>query len=400
MSRVAFEAHLAALFNLVAIVIFLKSLKVRWYLPLAVFFFGLSFYTFNANRIIAPLLLGLMLVVYIKELWQSKLWLLVSAVVGLIMIWPSVGYLETRESRLRFQEVSIFTSLDVVKKSNDRIARSGNTWWAKLLFNRRIYFAEEFLIHYLDNFRGDFLFVVGDRNPRLATQDLGELYPYELPLLLAGIYFLLKRPSRETALFWGWMLIAPIPAGMARETPHMLRIASIIPTWQILVGIGVVQGILWLKEQKAYLKWAVGVGYSILILGCLSYYFHNYWIHYPRDWSSEWQYGYKQLVEKVNRLEPNYDRIYITNDLGRPYIYFLLYNQIDPLVYIAERKAERDWYGFWTVFGFGKYDFSGSQKETGRVLVVGGKDTFVHSGKKLDTVMAPDGSAIFDIGEP
>ena len=172
MSRVAFEAHLAALFNLVAIVIFLKSLKVRWYLPLAVFFFGLSFYTFNANRIIAPLLLGLMLVVYIKELWQSKLWLLVSAVVGLIMIWPSVGYLETRESRLRFQEVSIFTSLDVVKKSNDRIARSGNTWWAKLLFNRRIYFAEEFLIHYLDNFRGDFLFVVGDRNPRLATQDL------------------------------------------------------------------------------------------------------------------------------------------------------------------------------------------------------------------------------------
>ncbi len=401
LSRAAFEAHLAAMFNIAAIWIFLIGLKKRWFLPISALMLVASFYTFNANRIIAPLIVLLLGLIYYKSLIKEKLWLFVSIGLALLLLWPNISYLQVRESRLRFQEVSIFNNLDIIKVSNERIARSGNAWWAKALFNRRVFFAKEFLIHYLDNFQGNFLFVKGDGNPRLSIQQVGELYIFELPLLLAGLIWLLRRRNQSSALIFGWLLIAPIPAGMAKETPHMLRIASILPTFQIIEALGLLY--FWNKlfeSRTAWFKPVILTGFTLIVIGNLFYYFHNYWIHYPLKWYGQWQYGYKQMVAKVKDLEPNYQRIEVTQSLGRPYIYFLFYNQINPLDYVKTRQADRDWWGLWTVGGFAKYDFTGQTSSGQKTLKVGTAGTFANSGKLIDRVVAPDGQTVFEIGEP
>ena len=313
-------------------------------------------------------------------------------------MWPNISYFQTRESKLRFQEVSIFTSLDTVKKANERIALSGNTWWARVLHNRRVYFVRDFLSHYLDHFKGYYLFISGDTNPRLSGQFTGELYLFELPLLLAGLYLVVTKRSKTSALLLGWMLIAPIPAGMARETPHMLRTASVLPTFQILSGIGVVGWWQWLQTHKKSIRISIYSIYTFLVIGFLIYYFHNYWVHYPLDWSGQWQYGYKQMVEKVKKYEANYDHIYVTEAFGRPYIYFLYYNKVDPLEYVRTRKANRDWYGFWNVYGFGKYQFSqDTTNAMGKILRVTGAGQ-IDKDKLLDTVTDPNGKVVFEIG--
>jgi 4-amino-4-deoxy-L-arabinose transferase-like glycosyltransferase len=399
LSRGAFESHLATFFNLLAVLCFIYFPKKKWLLIVSTIFFMLAFYTFNANRILSPLLLLLLGIIYWKDIWQNKKWVVISAVVAVVMLVPSISYLTTRESRLRFQEVSIFTSLDTVKKANERIERSGNTWWANIIHNRRVYFARDFLSHFADQFKGQFLFISGDANPRLSIQDVGELYLFEAPFLVIGLYQVLKRKDKTSALLFGWLLLAPIPAATARETPHMLRAASMLPTFQVFTAVGIYT--LWelLRLQKSIFQKIGMTVFTIVVILSVFYYQHNYWVHYPIEWSGQWQYGYKQMVAKVKNLENKYDRVIVTSDYGRPYIYFLFYNRISPLEYDRIRQAERDWYGLWNVYGFGKYDFTqGSPKEGERVLRVtraGGID----KNKIIDTVKAPNGEVIFEIGE-
>jgi 4-amino-4-deoxy-L-arabinose transferase-like glycosyltransferase len=402
LSRAAFEGNLAAMFNLGGVVAFLGSRQKKWLLPLSVLLFILSFYTFNANRIIAPLLFGLLCIISFKDIWLAKKWMLISLILGLVLLWPSFAYFQARESRLRFDEVSIFNDLNIIEKSNQRITRSGDTWWAKIIFNRRVIFAQQFLIHYFDNFKAEFLFIKGDTNPRLSTQEVGELYIWELPLLIIGFYQLIKTGIKKNVaslLIIGWMIIAPIPASVARETPHALRTVSILPTYQIVSGIGVMVLWRWLKLQKKWLKYGIFSLFTMAILITLSDYFHNYWIHYPQDWSGEWQYGYKQMVQKVSLLENNYDEVQVTSKYGRPYIYFLLYKQINPLEYVKVRRADRDWYGFWNVYGFGKYSFDGSKTYNKKTLFVDGPGTISKNGRLIDVVKDLKGDTVFEIGE-
>lgn len=400
LSRAAFEAHLAAIFNLVGIITFIYFPRKKLLLPTSIIFFVLSFYTFNANRILAPLLIVLLSLIYFRELLITKKWVIVSVIIGVLLLLPSISYLRSRESRLRFQEVSIFTSLDIIKKSNDRIERAGNTLLGKIIHNRRIYFAKEFLVHYFDNYKGEFLFIKGDRNPRLSTQETGELYLFEAPFLIIGLIHLLFKRNKTGVLILGWLLIAPIPAATARETPHMLRIASILPTYQVITAIGIIIFWRFLTSFKLSVRFLCLFMIMIFAIGNFFYYLHHYWIHYPSIWYGEWQYGYKQMVEKVRNLENQYDRIIITESLGRPYIYFLLYNQVNPLEYMKIRRVERDWFGFWSVYGFGKYDFKGNNNFFGqKVLRVKSPGSFINGGKKLDEVYAPDGKVVFEIGE-
>lgn len=401
LSRAAFEANLAAFFNLFGITLFLYSFKRRWLLPLSVISFVFAFYTFNANRIISPLILIVLSILFIKQVWVNKKGLVASVIIGALLIGPTIPYFMTRESRLRFEEVSIFTNLDIINKSNARIETMGNSWWSKLLHNRRVYYAKEFLSHYTDHFKGGYLFVYGDRNPRLSIQSVGELFWFELPLVLTGLFLLFRRKDKITLFILLWFFIAHIPAGVARETPHMLRTASAIPIYSIWGGIGAHFIVKLLSSKKTWLKVSIFTFSVLFIMGNLYYYFHQYYVHYPRDWSGEWQYGYKELVQEIKKYEDGYGIISITPALGRPYIYFLLYNEISPLEYVKIRKAERDWYGFWEISGFGKYDFTGNlPKETGtRVLVAGVAGTFEGRGRKFSEIRSPDGKTVFEIGE-
>ncbi len=400
-SRAAFEANLAAFFNLMGVYLFIVGRKKGWYVIPSVIFFVLSFYTFNANRIIAPLfLLGLALL-YFKDIWVNKKYFLISAVLALILLFPSLNYLRSRESRLRLQEVSIFNNLEPIKLSNHRIELDKDAWWAKIIHNRRILFAADFLKHYFDNFSGRFLFTHGDINPRLNLQEMGQLYVWELPFLIIGIYWIIKKREKALPILALWILIVPIPAATARETPHALRILSILPTFQIIIAYGLYQLVMIIKN-----KFISGYSFLFFVLCSLFfvnvyYYLHNYYIHYPVNWSGEWQYGYKQMVTGVLSLKDNYNQIFVTDALGRPYIYFAFYGKYQFDDFQKERIASRDWFGFWNVEALGKIQFSLNKlKEAeGRILLVTTPDNLPGNFRLINTIKNLSGQNVFLIAD-
>ncbi len=389
LSRVAFEAMLAAAFNLAAVYFFVKAAhKSSWYLIPSAVFFVLTLYTFNSNRLFTPLLLIALSLIYFKKLWQMKKLVLVAAILGVVLSLPLVPYLRSPESKLRWHEVNIFSDLEVIKISNRRIAADGGNRIAKLIHHRYLGHAANFLHHYFDHFKGKYLFITGDSNPRFSTQQTGQLYLIEGPLLLAGLYFLFTTKYKKAAyLILAWFFLGPIPAATARETPHALRTLSMLPAPQIIIALGMVKLYELVKFKKLYL----------FLVSCFLFlefarFQYLYYRSYPTEFSGEWLTQYPPLVHYLKSVESSYQQIFVTPDFGRPYIYFLFYGQVDPADYQQEAQTTRtgDAFGFFDVHALGKYKFDApdlTQPQANTLYIIRPRD--VPPGNQLVTTV-PD----------
>ncbi len=354
LSRAAFEANIATFFIIAGVWAFLAGVQDRkWYLIISSISFVLSMYTFNTSRIVTPLLVLLLVLVFRKNLLVLKKETLVSFIVGFLVLIPIFGFLLSPQAGLRFKEVNIFSDVNVVKTANQEIANDGNAFWSKIIHNRRVLYSIEYIKHYFDNLSPNFLFIRGDGNPKFSTQDVGQMYIWDIIFLVGGIIFLIRKKEDNWWFIPLWLLIGIIPAATARETPHALRIETTLPTFQILVAYGFVQLIDKIKRYKK----AIGIGLLFILFMNFVYFYHNYFNHYPFEYSGEWQYGYKESIDYVKSVEKDYDFVQVTNALGRPYVYYLFYTKTNPEIFRKTLNVEREAFGFVTVKEFGKYVF-------------------------------------------
>lgn len=127
-----------------------------------------------------------------------------------------------------------------------------------------------------------------------------------------------------------------------------------------------------------------------------------YYLHWPINYSGDWQYGYKQAVQDIKPLYDQVDQIIVTKALGRPYIYFLLYTQFDPKKYWQSAQVTKNQFFFIDVEGFDKFKFSdnpGQIPVVGRTLYVVQSGQLPQDAKKLRTIYDLSLSPVFDIGE-
>ncbi len=384
LSRAAFEANIASFFIIFGVWAFLAGVQdKKYYLIFSAISFALSFYTFNTARVVSPILVLLLAVIFRKRLFEIKKVIILSAIAGCLVVLPILGFLLTPQAGLRFKEVNIFSDAGVVKTSNLEIANDNNDIWSKIIHNRRLLFAAEYLKHYFDNLNPSFLFIKGDGNPKFSTQTVGQMYIWDIPFFVFGILFLFRKKEKNWWLVPLWLLVGIIPAALARETPHALRIESSLPMFQILVAYGLVQFLELVKSRKR----EITIFIFLLLFLNFVYFYHDYFSNYKYDYSMEWQYGYKQSIEYVKSVEKNYDYIQVTNYLGRPYIYYLFYTKTSPEDFRKTATITRDVFGFVDVSGFGKYlfpqNFNHDLSSSKKVLYINVSDLVPNNAKVL-----------------
>ncbi|MBI3558885.1 glycosyltransferase family 39 protein [Candidatus Gottesmanbacteria bacterium] len=382
MSRAAFEANLATLFSGLGILLFLRSKYKTSALS-----FALAMYTFNSHRVFVPLMILFLLVILgwkKKNLWKGFIFFLL---VFAVLLLPLAPHLLSREGSLRFQEVAWINDTSLIEQANKQIAGEGDSLVARLIHNRRVLFGQQFLKHYADHFRADFLFFTGDANPKLSLQTHGELYWLDLPLLLFGLYYLWRKKNRFSVILLGWLFLSPVPAAFARETPHALRILQVLPVPQIIAALGLIKILSFFRLK-----------YLAVFLFFLPFFFylHDYYLHYPKTFAMDWEYGYKEMVNYLREVENKYDYIQITGKYGRPYIYVLLYEKYPPEKYWQLRKVDRDWYGFWYVHSFDKYIFD-DPVPPGKILYVRESEGTDPQAHILKSILNPKEEVVFNI---
>lgn len=358
LSRAAFEANVSTFFLVLGVYCFvLFTQKKNYYLFFSAVSFVLSLYTFNTARVVAPLLIIALAIGYRKSLLAHKKQVIFAGFVGLVLLLPTLRFLLSPQANLRFREVNIFSDVTVVQRVNQEIENDGNASWSKIIHNRRFAYTMEYLHHYFDNLNPSFLFIKGDGNPKFSTQTVGQLYVWDLPFLLIGIFVLFRLRQGTWWILPVWVLLGIVPAATARETPHALRIETIIPTLQIIVAYGFLYSLIKMKSYKKSLEKPFYVVCIVFLMFNFLYYFHDYYAHYPYDYSGEWQYGYKQSIAYADSVKGKYNHIYVTESMGRPYIYYLFYTGTKPMEFRKSAVVARDAFGFVDVKGFNKYVF-------------------------------------------
>lgn len=320
-SRVGFEANLGLFLLILGIYFFYLGLKKSFFLLWSAFVFGLSLYSYHSYRILVPLL-GLGLVILnLKSLLGHVRASLIAALLFVLMLIPIVKSINDPVVQTRFQQTSAFSDLKPIIDSNRLIAEDGSTRFAKIIHHRYWHYLKLVAANYLDHFHGNFLFVSGDANPRHSNQQTGQLFLVFLPLLLLAATVNKFLPSPLAKLSLLLLFLSPLPAALTQATPHALRSLSLVIPLVILSALGFSR----LLRHKLL---ATIVAAIILIEFTRFQYVYHYL--YPKAYSSQWQYGYQELIDFINSRYGNYDQIYISREQGRPSIYYWFYSKTDP----------------------------------------------------------------------
>ncbi|TSC88950.1 MAG: Uncharacterized protein G01um10145_659 [Microgenomates group bacterium Gr01-1014_5] len=416
LSRAGLEANLAlALFTAGAYFLFQPP---RANFILAALFLGFSMWTYNSYRVFVPLFAICLCFAYRDSLRTEQLKKHLPAIVIFFLLLSGVVWqMVNPEGQARYSLVAILDEGAINQIENLRNSSDLDPFVSRILYNKATYFGFNFAKNYLAHLTPQFLFINGGTHYQFSIPGTSLLYLVNIPFFYLGVLLLLKGRTKTGFFMLGWLLLAPIPAALTREAPHVLRSITFLPVPLIITAFGLWKFIAQVKFSQSIKKYVSGI-YLVILVVSLGFYMVNYFGSYTKNYSWTWQYGYKEAVDYTKTNYDKYDQIIVTKKYGEPHEFFLFYWPWDPDKYRNDQKLERyaqsGW--FW-VDGFDKFIFVndweipkneniGWKTErdkpidiSSKTLLITSPNTYPPGWKKLKTIKFLDNKPAFDILE-
>lgn len=413
LTRASFESSFSVMWIVIGVWWLVKGFEKPKWLIASVIPFVISIYTYNAARVFTPLFIVTLFLIYRKEVLKNLKIFIICLSVFVISMIPLVCFVKSGEATARLKLVSISDDPGFTLRINE--AR-GNTNLPqpipRLIHNKVTHYIYVFAGNYLSHFTPDFLFINGAGHKQHHVQGIGELYAVQAPFILIGLYFLFRNKNKWRWLLISWLLLAFIPVSVTVDSiPNALRtILAVIP-YQIITALGFYETFKILK-RKSIFRWVV-VGVSVIILG-ISFkgYLNNYYNIYPKLYSRDWQYGYKQVVNYIKDHYSDYDLIVFSRTYGEPHMFTLFFLNWDPAKYQNDLNLDRFEANNWVwVLKFDKFYFPdlgdpGTRYQDiadanpgKKILFIGKPGDFPENLPRLLTVDFLNGAGAFEIVE-
>jgi len=414
-SRAAFEVNVSVFITMLAVYFFIRGLIEPKLFLLSAFFFGLDLFSYHSTRVVAPLLMASLFIIFNQHLPVKRFILLFFLIFGIFFI-SFIPILISPEAQIRFKATNIFNpgARYLEEKDLDKIfldnriqdKNVGFEFAGKIFHNQRLIFTDydtlkKAFSKYISHFGFEFLFIKGDV-PLHHAPGFGLLYLFELPFLIIGVQYLLRKGlNHYTLILPIWLLIVPLPVSVTREAPHAVRSELFLPIFQLFTALGVVLIFNFVRHQS---RWFF-ITYLIVIVMLLSinhaFYLHQYYVHTNYELSRNWMYGRKEAVELTEKIKNNYEKVLVSLRVDMPHIFWLFYTKYPPNKYLLKGGTSSG--GFEEKNHFDKYEFRYfnyySEEPNNKILMVGAPNDFPQDANVIKTIYYLDGTEALKIVE-
>lgn len=329
-SRGAWEVNIALTLTLAGIYFFFVSLEKQKYIFLSVISFALTLITYQGAKLSTGIVVIILGILYWRDLIKFRVKAVaLSLVAGFVISIPIVmSFFQGGTGRLTvFSVFSYPRPKEYIQAFlNEGSERIGDLNYF-IFHSETLNFARGVLGRYFNHLSPRFLFFEGDwGNPQHSSPYQGQLLLADVVLLIVGAITLIKHKFNKGVLFiWLWLFLSPLPSILSRDQIHAVRALNMSVPLIIILGLGM-NKILELSKLWKILFLSL---YSLAFI----YYLDSYFVHLPVHNSEYWQYGYKQMVEKVIPVKSKYMNVRVQQSFAQPYIYFLFFGKYDPATY-------------------------------------------------------------------
>lgn len=414
LTRGSFESSFALFWLSFGVWFLVKGFRNKKWWIISMTPFALGVYTYNSARIFIPLLLFVTLAIYFRDFWKNKTTTIVACLLFLGLIVPMVIFTLSGAGSARYKLVSVTDDPGLLPKINEQRGKSTLPQpLPRLVHNKITYIASIYITNYLAHFTPDFLFLNGAPHKQHHVQGIGQLYLFQAPFLLIGIWFIFKRKEKFRWLLAGWVLLGFVPVSVTHDSiPHALRTLVTVPAFQFFTAFGIYEAYLWIKKRSLAIKIFGIATFLIVVVVSIGLYLQNYYLVYPKLYSRDWQYGYAQVVDYIAEHKNEYDLIVFTRHYGEPHMFTLFYLNYDPAKFQNSPNLNRfETYDWIRVLRFDNFYFPDlgdkgtryediiEQNPGKKILFIGRSGDFPEDKTRIKSIDFLNGDNAFDIVE-
>lgn len=355
-SRATSEQVVALFFIILGIIFVIKGIhteRKQEYIFAGIAFL-ISYFFYHTPRVFIPVVLFLLSfsatyfpsVLSLKKRipFTSFLWGLTFC-----MFLVTLGLSFTKAGVGRLSQTSVWGDPSVqakIKTLSD--TEKGNILAARIFDNKAIIYGRTIFNQYLAYFSPEFLYVAGGLPARYVVPEMGLFYYIELPLLLIGAYFVIKRKDVLFALPFVWLAVGPLAASVTTEDiPNVQRALFMLPAFQVIEAYGLYYGIQIFNKKW---RFVVGTIIGLLLLANGIYFWHMYVVVSPSHISYVRDDGNQALFGYLQQVEGNYTDIYIPSFQDLPLYFYYFSGSKSPTLSYTQQDVDKG-------FSLGKFHF-------------------------------------------
>ncbi len=341
-SRIAFELISLPCFFVFGFAWLLRSLRksgwINWCGTAVVL--GISLHTYVMNMVFLPFFLLLFLLLYTKELWRNKKYVITGFIIMSMLASPAVVQrLKTKKSK-HFRSISWLT-----EKSDATVTENATRFWG---YYRKFY-EPKFLIH------------LGDRNDRHSVRDHGEIYRSFAWAVLPALLLLLIPLRRTHLLIFWWFALFPAGTALTTQTFASRSIlGSLLAPLIIAGGFALIVRYL-MKIKWQWLKYSLSAITSLILFVPVSQDAYRYFTIYFNEYNDMsasgiygFQFGYRDVINYMEAHREEYPQRFLTaTSVNNPQYLVNFYTGYDPFVL---KETHFNGYGIVRPFAFRLYN--------------------------------------------
>lgn len=244
----------------------------------------------------------------------------------------------------RFAQVGFMNDPSVGNEQTKMFYEEGTdkTITARIFHNKIVTYTRALIRNYFTYYSADFLLLDGGKPPRYSPPAMGLFYPYVLPFVLLGMYYVWRYQGLAGTFIITLFFLSPVISAVTYEyTPNVQRAFFMVAYAEMLAAYGVYS--LWQKIPYRKLFPAL----LLFVPVCFVYYFHQYYRHFPVHDPLFRNDGAKELVLFLKEYPKSYDYVMFTNDPEPPYHYLLFFTGFDPVRFQELYAGKKDIPGGW-----------------------------------------------------